>query len=114
MTEEFSTEEAFERNKENLQDNKSDEYCYFNLPKADLNNIIIPYKQISKDLHGYIGHHVPAILGDYNKFRRDSQKIINYMVKEFERRKAANEHRRVSVPPKRESYWCKQITLLSF
>ena len=92
--EEFSTEEAFERNKENLQDNKSDEYCYFNLPKADLNNIIIPYKQISKDLTGYIGHHVPQVLTDYNKFRRDSQKIINYMVKEFERRKAANEHRR--------------------
>jgi len=92
--EEFSTEEAFERNKENLQDNKSDEYCYFNLPKADLNSIIIPYKQISKDLTGYIGHHVPQVLTDYNKFRRDSQKIINYMVKEFERRKAANEHRR--------------------
>jgi hypothetical protein len=37
---------------------------------------------------------VDAVQGDYNKFRRDSQKIINYMVKEFERRKAANEHRR--------------------
>ena len=92
--EEFSTEAAFENNKEDLQDNKSDEYCYFNLPKADLSSIIIPYKQISKDLDGYIGHHVPAVLTDYNKFRRDSQKIINYMVKEFERRKAANEHRR--------------------
>ena len=95
--EEFSTEAAFENNKEDLQDNKSDEYCYFNLPKADLSSIIIPYKQISKDLTGYIGHHVPQVLTDYNKFRRDSQKIINYMVKEFERRKAANEHRRVSI-----------------
>ena len=92
--EEFSTEAAFENNKEELQDNKSDEYCYFNLPKADLKTIIVPYKQISKDLTGYIGHHVEAVQGDYTKFRRDSQKIINYMVKEFERRKAANEHRR--------------------
>ena len=95
--EEFSTEAAFEQRKEDLQDNKSDEYVYFNLPKPDLNNIIIPYKQISKDLSGYIGHHVDSMMGDYNKFRRDSQKIINYMVKEFERRKAANEHRRVSI-----------------
>jgi hypothetical protein len=95
--EEFSTEEAFERNKENLQDNKSDEYVYFNLPKAELKSIIVPYKQISKDLTGYIGHHVDSLQGDFNKFRRDSQKIINYMVKEFERRKAANEHRRVSI-----------------
>ena len=95
--EEFSTEAAFEQNKEELQDNKSDEFVYFNLPKPDLNNIIIPYKQISKDLSGYIGHHVDSMMGDYNKFRRDSQKIINYMVKEFERRKAANEHRRVSI-----------------
>ena len=92
--EEFSTEAAFENNKEELQDNKSDEYCYFNLPKADLKTIIVPYKQISKDLSGYIGHHVDSVIGDYNMFRRDSQKIINYMVKEFERRKAANEHRR--------------------
>jgi len=92
--EEFSTEAAFEQNKEELQDNKSDEYCYFNLPKADLKTIIVPYKQISKDLTGYIGQHVPQVLTDYNQFRRDSQKIINYMVKEFERRKAANEHRR--------------------
>ena len=81
--EEFSTEEAFERNKENLQDNKSDEYVYFNLPKSDLSSIIIPYKQISKDLTGYIGHHVNQVVPEYNKFRRDSQKIINYMVKEF-------------------------------
>ena len=95
--EEFSTEAAFEQNKEELQDNKSDEYVYFNLPKADLNSIIIPYKQISEDLSDYIGRHVDSVMGDYNKFRRDSQKIINYMVKEFERRKAANEHRRVGI-----------------
>ena len=95
--EEFSTESNFERSKEDLQDNKSDEYVYFNLPKADLSAIVIPYKQISNDLGGYIGHYVDSMMGDYNKFRRDSQKIINYMVKEFERRKAANEHRRVSI-----------------
>ena len=34
---------------------------------------------------------------DFNKFRNSSQKIINYMVKEFERKKAANEYRKISI-----------------
>ena len=94
---EFSTESSFEEHMEDLVDTKSDEYVYFDLPKANLKNIIVPYKQIAFDLHEYIPTAIEKSGIHYNKFRRDSQKIINYMVKEFERRKAANEHRRVSI-----------------
>ena len=94
---EFSTEASFENHMEDLVDTKSDEYVYFDLPKANLKNIIVPYKQIASDLHEYIPIAIEKSGIHYNKFRRDSQKIINYMVKEFERRKAANQHRRVSI-----------------
>ena len=94
---EFSTEASFENHMEDLVDTKSDEYVYFDLPKANLKNIIVPYKQIASDLHEYIPTAIEKSGIHYNKFRRDSQKIINYMVKEFERRKAANQYRKVSI-----------------
>ena len=111
MDDEFETESTFEDKKKELADTKADEYVYIKLPKPDLKRIIIPFKECDK-LYGYMDKayrpvygqneasvvsHISNTADEFAKFRRDSQKIINYMVKEFERRKAANEHRRVSI-----------------
>ena len=111
MDDEFETESTFENKKKELSDDSADEYVYIKLPKPNLKQIIIPYKECD-NLYGYLssayrpvyGQNEPQIkdyiadtADEFNVFRRDSQKIINYMVKEFERRKAANEHRRISV-----------------
>jgi len=111
MDDEFSTESTFEDKKKELSDTKADEYVYIKLPKPNLKQIIIPFKECD-NLYGYLANAYRPVYGqnqpqskdyiadtadEFNKFRRDSQKIINYMVKEFERRKAANEHRRISV-----------------
>ena len=111
MDDEFETESTFEEKKKELSDEKADEYVYIKLPKPNLKQIIVPYKECDK-LYGYMdscyrpvyGQNEPSLIShisdtadEFGKFRRDSQKIINYMVKEFERRKAANEHRRISI-----------------
>ena len=111
MDDEFETESTFEEKKKELSDEKADEYVYIKLPKPNLKKIIVPYKECGK-LYGYMdtafrpvyGQNEPEVISHisntadgFNEFRRSSQKIINYMVKEFERRKAANEHRRISI-----------------
>ena len=111
MDDEFNTESTFEDKKKELSDTKSDEYVYIKLPKPNLKHILVTPKECAK-LYGYMdkayrpvyGQDQPEVIShisntatEYNDFRRSSQKVINYMVKEFERRKAANEHRRVSV-----------------
>ena len=108
---EFNTESTFEDKKKDLSDTKADEYVYIKLPKPNLKNIIVPYKVCDK-LYGYMSdahvtnyashgmvrkNYITDTADEFNNFRRSSQKIINYMVKEFERRKAANEHRRISI-----------------
>ena len=108
---EFDTEATFENKKKDLSDTKANEYVYFKLPKPNLKNIIVPYKECD-NLYGYMSdahvynyaaegflrkNYITDTADEFNNFRRSSQKIINYMVKEFERRKAANEHRRISI-----------------
>ena len=111
MDDEFNTESTFENKKKKLSDEKADEYVYIKLPKPNLKRILISHKECAK-LYGYMEDayrpiygqedpvrvsHIANTADEFNDFRRSSQKIINYMVKEFERRKAANEHRRVSI-----------------
>ena len=108
---EFGTESTFEDKKKELSDTKANEYVYIKLPKPNLKQIIVSFKECDK-LYGYLSDaqvinytsHAPVhkdyiadTADEFNNFRRSSQKIINYMVKEFERRKAANEHRRISI-----------------
>ena len=110
------TEEVWEnRKQELLNDDKAKQPGYFNLPKANLSGLIVDYKTVLKEFptvcqnyYNDVGNDEgdrwstihsswETICIDYQKFKNDSNKIINYMVKEFERKKAAKESRRASV-----------------
>ena len=107
----FNTESTFEDKKKELSDKKADQYVYFDLPKPNLKKILVSYKEcrslydkLDDAWNPYANEHKGARVSyidqtsdEFNDFRRSSMKIVNYMVKEFERRKAANEHRRVSI-----------------
>ena len=118
---EASTVEEWEARKQELANTDDrDVPFYIGLPKPNLNNIIVRHKQVRKDLSAildknfvlaeqnaiesdqryrddYIDLTKPVAQIEYNKFRTSSGKIINYMVKEFERKKAADEYKRTSV-----------------
>ena len=100
---EESTQEAnmTEINRKYLHEN-----AYGRLPKVNLDKIVIPYKRVipemakaldeafnSYDDSGFnMNRH-----GNFAEFRRKTSKIVNYMVKEFERKKAAAEYRKESI-----------------
>ena len=94
------------------------------LPKTNLDKIVIPYKRLMVDLdnaiedtrykddenkeerqiyHYHYGDKsnyystYAQIENSFAKFRRKTAKIVNYMVKEFERKKAAAEYRKESI-----------------
>ena len=91
----------------NTGDTTSSEY--FELPKLDLKNIIIPngliHQRISEDFrdqqkiwdesdHVFLQNLFEEVDSDYLKFKRDAQKEVNYLVKEFECRKSASAYAR--------------------
>ena len=109
------TEETWEERKQELvNDDKANQPGYFNLPKSNLGDLIVDYKTVLKEFpllcqnyYNDVGNetgerwgHVHAswaeIVANFQMFKNDSGKIINYMVKEFERKKAAKEYRRAS------------------
>jgi hypothetical protein len=70
---------------------------YVTFPKVHYENLIVDYKEISKEISEFYGKLDGAVEYEnklYNQFRKDNEKMISYMVKEFEMKKAADIHRR--------------------
>ena len=85
----------------NVQDGR--DYWYGNIPQSTLQNII-DYKTIIDKCAEYYsdidenGQKFQAAVYQYlNKFEKESQKTINYMLKEFEMKKSADSYVRASI-----------------
>ncbi len=124
---EVKTQAEYEARIDEMLDRAAFDRIYVGLPKPILNNIIIDWRDVNKELTacadtvfeknserrkeiqdwqdrtGRTGHQqiLPMNVTDaklaYKKFRTKSVKVVNYMVKEFERKKAAAEYKRTSV-----------------
>jgi len=94
---------------------------YANLPSINLNKIIIPWKELhekldkhyselrdGKDSHGKPDPEkkwIDEVRTKFNtysqrefaKFKRDNSKVVSYLVKEFEMKKAAEQYKRASI-----------------
>jgi len=104
------TDEAFREHEKELISDEKREHIYANIPTVHLQNIIIPYKQIIQklktcknplhsatksmdfltDWDGNLENHLFA------EFRNKSNKIVSYLVKEFELRKNAQQMKKAS------------------
>ena len=85
----------------NVQDGR--DYWYGNIPQSTLQNIV-DYKMIIDKCADYYsdidenGQKFQAAVYQYlNKFEKESQKTINYMLKEFEMKKSADSYVRASI-----------------
>ena len=121
-----TTQEHFDSKQRQLLSEKAKnhrERVYFTLPTPNLKSILVPYKTIIERLGKEVEHMDLEAEGQYatetefyhrgrvhiggrNKtdceaqfrtFKRDSTKIIGYMVKEFERKKSASEYRKETI-----------------
>ena len=96
------TNRQFEKSVQQLtQTDKSSKRAYANLPNAKLENTIITYKQWFKDFgnsidEDYHEKYKSQMLSRYSKFKSDSMKTVNYLVKEFEMKKSATAYKRAS------------------
>ena len=99
--------ESLEEALKQLVENGGPENVYLELPKLDLNKIIVPNSEIHDKCKEYWGswieeqeHSTEEIFGEVDKkfveFKRSAQKEVNYLVKEFECRKAADSYARAT------------------
>ena len=93
------TDEAFRAKEEELADMSDGVRIpkYLSFPKINTESIVIDYKIIHEELNKYYNSQDGAVdFGNklLKEFKTSNSKMISYMVKEFEMRKAADIHRR--------------------
>jgi len=104
---EVKTMESLEEALKQLVENNGIENVYLELPQLDLNKIIVPNSEIHNKCKEYWGSWIEEresfyedIFGEVDKkfveFKRSAQKEVNYLVKEFECRKAADSYARAT------------------
>jgi hypothetical protein len=107
---ESKTERSFADKLEDLADTDT-EYFYHKLDWKYVYNPVVSYKEILKETKVGLGHFDEATLAakpehrttnanveaDIEKFKTDSQRAVNYLVKEFEMRKSASMYKRAQI-----------------
>ena len=103
---ESETDKSFRRNEEKLYDEnvKIKSVIYSNIPEIILDNVIISHEKLIQDIEEFNQCSYnkesfrPEIMkANFNKFRTESNKVVSYLVKEFEMRKNAEQQARASV-----------------
>ena len=87
------TDEAFRKNEKKLFDAKPGTYAYANIPEINLKQIF-DHKELWKK---YKNEDHTVCTESYIKIRNESNKVVSYLVKEFELRKNADQLKRASV-----------------
>ena len=88
------TDEAYKENEEKLFAESPNEYRYVNIPYMDPNKVVFDYKDLWK-LYKKDGYSIDS--KTLNSVRIESNKVVSYLVKEFELRKNADQMKRASI-----------------
>jgi len=99
------TDEALAQALETLVDDHAKEWVYLNIPNPKIDDYIVPCKEIQDNLnihfyddtrHNDWAVNVQYAVDHYNTFKKDTQKTVNYLCKQFEMKKSADEYRRAA------------------
>lgn len=103
------TQKSFDSEAEKLTDKISfEDPTYVEVPKVDIDKIIVDandvrsyltsqFKFIDLDKKKHYGNVFSRSDTDYRKYKKESQKEVNYLVKEFEMKKSADAYQRLAV-----------------
>lgn len=101
---ESETDKHFRLNEKKLRSTeKAKNHIYCNIPEIKLENVIVGYTKIIKDIESYNtlnfteGFNPEVMLSNFTKFRNESNKVVSYLVKEFEMRKNAEQQSRAKI-----------------
>jgi len=99
---ESETDAAFNEAQKKLQDDSYHprEINYIELPPLKIDTIVISNKQVMEDCRETFSEQAQSLFNEvdtsYAKFRAEAQREVNYLVKEFEMRKSADQYARSS------------------
>ena len=96
---EAKTDKALSDGLKSLVDGDANEKIYARIPKLDSSKFIVDYKSIVDELSAHYesdDRWVEYSLGEVKGFKNDSKKTVNYMVKEFEMKKSADQYARAA------------------
>ena len=102
---EVKTADSLQENLQDLVNSESSENVYVQIPQVDLKKIIADNSEIHKDIDSFFSvqrKSIPSVdiyeRADkrFVEFKRSAQKEVNYLVKEFECRKAADSYARAT------------------
>ena len=104
------TDSALREALEDMVDDNAKEWVYINLPKINIEELMIPYTEVQSDLQEFFDTEEEDVDWEkykrdnidycdrhYESFKKDAQKSVNYLVKQFEMKKSADEYRRAAV-----------------
>jgi len=99
------TDDASYNSTQKMRDKEVSEIQYASIPKIDLDKVIVDYQTVSKVFNKTYSNpsgnseqrYIDSNLQELNTHFKDNKKIISYMVKEFEMKKAADQYARASV-----------------
>ncbi|AGH07034.1 peptidase [Synechococcus phage S-RIM2] len=99
------TDDALAQALETLIDDHAKEWVYLSIPDPKVDDYIVPFKVIQHNLKNHFydadrpfdwAEHVQYSVDHYNSFKKDTQKTVNYLCKQFEMKKSADEYRRAA------------------
>ena len=109
------TQTAFDQALETLIDDNAKEWKYLTLPEVKVEDYIIPNKEIRDDLKehffnprqervvteeehtqflDHMAQYNEYVVRKYNRFKKSANKEVNYLVKQFEMKKSADQYKR--------------------
>ena len=107
------TDSALRQSLERLISDDAKEWVYLDLPKFKYQDFMVECSEIQSDLnewfyrdrskfteessYNYFHECVEYAADKYNAFKKDAQKSVNYLVKQFEMKKSADEYKRSAV-----------------
>ncbi len=99
------TDEALAQALETLVDDHAKEWVYLNAPNPKVEDYIVPFQETQEKLYNHFydkerpsdwSEHVQYAVDHYNSFKKDTQKTVNYLCKQFEMKKSADDYRRAA------------------
>ena len=104
------TDAALQEALETMVDEDAKEWVYLTLPDVKASDYIVTAETVQNDLEehfynrefenddqkGYYFDNLEYAVNHYNNFKKDTQKTVNYLCKQFEMKKSADEYKRAA------------------
>ena len=107
---EAKTEVSLKQALETLVNDDAREWIYLDLPKVDVDEVIVGWEEIQEDLYyhfegqafrdpdeqTYYNGNMEYARDHYYLYKKEAQKSVNYLIKQFEMKKSADDYQRTA------------------